>query len=301
MSQRPEISVVLCTYNRGDRIESAVASVLAQTFDDFELVVVNDGSADDTAERLASIRNPRVRVINRPNGGLSAARNTGIENSWGRFLVFLDDDDPVEPGWLAGLHAGIGPQTGISSCACTAIDEHGQNPLFYGGLQHPLYPGVVGTFLAGTFAIDADVVREAGGYAEDLRVSHQSELLLRTLPMLASRGQTSSYTDQALITIERRSPANRPLSQPADLLHGAEYILEHHTPTLARIPSVLADYRSIAGVNAAKCGDYGRARKHLGRAARLDPTDSRRWLRLAASWVPPVGRRRWPAVVGIAR
>jgi glycosyltransferase involved in cell wall biosynthesis len=68
------ISVVLCTYNRADRVTASIATVLGQTLDDFELVVVDDGSVENTREVVATIDDTRLRYIHRENGGLSAAR-----------------------------------------------------------------------------------------------------------------------------------------------------------------------------------------------------------------------------------
>jgi glycosyltransferase involved in cell wall biosynthesis len=81
-------------------VVEAVRSVLSQTFTDFELIVVDDGSTDGTGEALAALEGP-VRVIRRENGGVSAARNSGIEASCADLLAFLDSDDLWLPGKLA--------------------------------------------------------------------------------------------------------------------------------------------------------------------------------------------------------
>jgi len=88
----PRVSVIIPTYNRGWTIERTVDSVLAQTFRDFELIVVDDGSQDDTADILAGYGTD-IRVIRQPNAGVSAARNTGIRAAGGEFIAFLDSDD----------------------------------------------------------------------------------------------------------------------------------------------------------------------------------------------------------------
>jgi glycosyltransferase involved in cell wall biosynthesis len=95
LSAAPEVSIILPTYNRADTIGRAVQSVLAQTFEDWELVVVDDGSSDGTQEVLAGI-DPRIRVLRQANAGVGAARNTGLAAARGRLLTFLDSDD----GWL---------------------------------------------------------------------------------------------------------------------------------------------------------------------------------------------------------
>jgi len=88
----PRVSVIIPTYNRGWILQRAVDSVLTQTFRDFELIVVDDGSQDDTADILAAYGTD-IRVIRQPNAGVSAARNTGICAAGGEFIAFLDSDD----------------------------------------------------------------------------------------------------------------------------------------------------------------------------------------------------------------
>ncbi|WP_320170428.1 glycosyltransferase family A protein [Maridesulfovibrio sp.] len=93
----PEVSVIIPTYNRSAMVMRAVQSVLAQTWRNFECIVVDDGSTDDTFSVLAEIDDRRLRVVSRENGGVSAARNHALNISGGRFIALLDSDDE----WLA--------------------------------------------------------------------------------------------------------------------------------------------------------------------------------------------------------
>lgn len=96
----PSISVILPTFNRAWTVAGAVASVLDQTWTDFELIVVDDGSTDDTAAVLAPYAD-RLRLLHQSNGGVSAARNAGIDAARGRLIAFLDSDDRWMPKKLA--------------------------------------------------------------------------------------------------------------------------------------------------------------------------------------------------------
>lgn len=87
------ISVVIPTYNRSEVIGDAIDSVLAQSFSDFEIIVVDDGSTDDTKSRLSVYDDERIRYIYQKNSGPGAARNTGIINATSRYIAFLDADD----------------------------------------------------------------------------------------------------------------------------------------------------------------------------------------------------------------
>ncbi len=96
----PRVSVIIPTFNRGRILEEAVESVLAQTFEDFELVVVDDGSTDDTRQRLQRF-DRRIEYVHQANQGVSAARNAGLRHSAGRLVALLDSDDLWAPAKLA--------------------------------------------------------------------------------------------------------------------------------------------------------------------------------------------------------
>ncbi len=96
----PAVSVIIPTYNRAHVLGRAIRSVLAQSYCDFELIVVDDGSTDDTAT-LPECIHERVTLVRQDNRGVSAARNTGIRYSRGRLLAFLDSDDEWLPDKLA--------------------------------------------------------------------------------------------------------------------------------------------------------------------------------------------------------
>jgi len=89
---KPQVSVIIPTYNRGWIIKEAIDSVLAQDYAEFELIVVDDGSTDNTSEILDSYRNV-IKVLFQKNKGVSAARNRGIAEASGKFIAFLDSDD----------------------------------------------------------------------------------------------------------------------------------------------------------------------------------------------------------------
>ncbi len=289
-------SVVMCTYNRADRIGRAINGVLAQSFDDFELIVVNDGSTDETSAVVREYGDTRVRLLERANGGLSAARNSGIAQAGGRFVIALDDDDEVSEHWLAGLAEPVDHGTGFVSCTARFVSEDRTTTETLEARPNVLYPEILGVFMAGTFAIEREVLNAIGGYAEAIAVSHQSELLLRALPEVRRRGLTAAFVDEPLIDIERREPGARPLSQPHELLEGAEYLIDHHGPLLAGKPRALANYHAIAGVSAAQLGQYRTARRHLARAAKKAPAEPKHLFRLVLSMVPPVARRAWRPV-----
>jgi glycosyltransferase involved in cell wall biosynthesis len=96
----PFISVVIPVYNKATYVQRALSSVVNQTYQDFEIVVVNDGSTDDSVEKVQAIHDPRIRLITQSNAGVSSARNKGIAESQGTFIAFLDADDEWKEKFL---------------------------------------------------------------------------------------------------------------------------------------------------------------------------------------------------------
>ena len=121
------MSVLTATYNAAAFIEATLASALAQTFEDFEIVVIDDGSVDDTrvvVERVMQ-SDPRIRLIRQDNRGPSATRNRGIGEARGALIAFLDHDDLWLPGKLALQVALLDehPDVGVASCYSAVIDR----------------------------------------------------------------------------------------------------------------------------------------------------------------------------------
>ena len=112
------ISIIVPAYNSESYLEKCVDSLLAQTYTDYELILVDDGSTDSTAQICDAYRekDARVRVIHQKNGGLSDARNAGIREASGDYLAFVDSDDWADPELLSVLWEGIGKGATISAC-----------------------------------------------------------------------------------------------------------------------------------------------------------------------------------------
>jgi hypothetical protein len=103
VSQQLLISVVMPTRNRRELLESAIASVDAQTYPRWELLVVDDGSVDDTPEFMRGIEDPRVRTLSTEGVGVCAARNVGLDAAQGDVIAYLDDDNRFDPQWLKAI------------------------------------------------------------------------------------------------------------------------------------------------------------------------------------------------------
>lgn len=122
------VSVIIPAYNQGHFLAEAVTSVLAQTYPHLEVIIVDDGSTDNTAVIARTFTDSRVRYVYKQNGGLSSARNEGIRHAQGEFLSYLDSDDCFLPEKLARLVEVLTtrPDLGFVAGQAIPVDEHGR-------------------------------------------------------------------------------------------------------------------------------------------------------------------------------
>ena len=125
----PKVSVIIPAYNAMVYLPKTIANVLEQTYSDFEVVVIDDGSTDNVREWIERVEDPRVRLISQSNRGLAGARNRGIEESQGEYLAFLDADDLWEPTKLARQAEVLDeqPEVGLVYTLVAYIDEQGNS------------------------------------------------------------------------------------------------------------------------------------------------------------------------------
>ena len=240
------VSVIIPTYNHRDFVAETLESVLAQTFTDYEVIVVNDGSPDDTAHVLRPyIDSGRIRYIEQKNAGQAAARNRGLAEAKGEFIAFLDDDDvwpPDKLDWQVAVMRGepalvvIGGLTGfIHDSACVSPsevqDEKRQEmslvDIFCGNpFQSP-----------GQTLIRASALRQIGGFDERVWGADDHDLYIR----LASMGTAIKLRRTALYYRLHAENASR---ATARLYWNALGVLRKNAPLIA--PKYRLDARRSA-------------------------------------------------------
>lgn len=187
LGERPAVSVIIPTYNRASLVCEAVASVARQTFRDYEVIVVDDGSTDETAERVGGLP-VAVRYFRQANAGAARARNAGIEAARGEWVAFLDSDDLWREDKLAiCLDAVRASGSPVLFHATAEIDERGQpvpgrsRRAMGGWILEPLFRHCF--VHTPTVVVRRSVLTEVGGFDERLPVCEDYHLWLR----LASR------------------------------------------------------------------------------------------------------------------
>jgi glycosyltransferase involved in cell wall biosynthesis len=201
------VSVVLAVYNGEEYIETAVKSVLNQQFDSFELVVVDDGSTDDTVVILSAIDDPRLRLIEQESSGQAAALNHGIAAARGRYIARIDDDDIADPHRLDRQVALLesDPALGVIGTrfvrryerAETTETESVTPPTTDRELRRE-FP-FRNPFAHSTVMFRREAVREVGGYDESLNSCIDYDLWIR----LGATGYRFGVVDEQLNTIRK--------------------------------------------------------------------------------------------------
>jgi glycosyltransferase involved in cell wall biosynthesis len=245
----PAVTVIMPVYDRERFVCEAIASVLAQTFGDFEVIIVDDGSTDGTAAVVAAVDDPRLRYIAQPHRGVAAAMNTGLRAARGRYVARLDSDDVWLPDLLATQVAVLEtrPEVAVVYARGQGMEADGTLTTHVWGFG-PRWPGdALRSQLHGDFTCNITVVarraciERAGGFDESLAAHEDWDLWLRV-----ARHSLFAFTDRVLARF-RRHGGN--LTGPARA--DAARVLEERVGVLDRFyaaPDVPASAREARAV-----------------------------------------------------
>lgn len=234
----PTVSVIIPTYNRRDLVQRALESVAAQTYRDFEILVVDDGSTDDTRAVIES--RPRVRYMFQENAGPAKARNVGIRHSRGDLIAFLDSDDLWSPEFLSTQVDVLNRYPDVAlACARCVVEkrESKYHPTGQEIVVGDLYPELYQQSFIRTPAtvVRRSCLKEVGDFNESYRWCEDHDLWLR----IAARYPVA-YVNRCLVHIGRHGDnSSRDLMRQLDVhLTVALEVLEKNYDR-RRIPQVV--------------------------------------------------------------
>lgn len=141
-----EISIIVPVYNVEKYIRRCIDSLITQTFKSIEIILIDDGSKDTSGAICDeyALKDERVKVIHKENGGVSSARNVGLDNATGTYIMFCDPDDYVDPTWCEKLYNSIIKRGFYSACGYAIVNGEGERNLA-GEAPHFSYTGSVAT------------------------------------------------------------------------------------------------------------------------------------------------------------
>jgi glycosyltransferase involved in cell wall biosynthesis len=281
VASSPIAAVVIPTYNRAELVLRAVASVQRQSLDDWELLVVDDASTDDTKARIEELADPRIKYVRRDiNGGVAAAQNTGLDRAAGRYVLFLHSDDELMPAFLRRLseildHAP--PAIGGVEAGVEVIESGSttrRRPYLEGADDRTLLAFQSGVHIS-TLLLRRELAADVR-FDESLRTVEDRDFCIRLL-----RRTTLAFEGDPLVRIHRSATGLSALARGPFY----EYLLDKYHHDIVASPAIHASWwfgiaRAYAGA-----GELDRARAAMQRAVHVHPFRIRRWPLFAASYL----------------
>lgn len=281
----PAVSVILPTHNRSRVLSRAMRSVLAQTFCDFELLVIDDGSTDNTRTVVESFADPRVIYLRQENAGAACARNAAIKASSAPLIAFQDSDDE----WLidklrlqlATLQCAP-PNTALICGGYIALMRDGR--IRYLGADSRMQVGDWDSsniydfhFITPTWLARRDAMEKLGLFDEDMPNLEDWEFAMR----LSQKYRIVAVNKPLLV---KHSSADSLNTVKESRILGLERIIERHSSLWRQNPEVLAKLYGELGRCLSLTGRMRKSRASMLRAIRLDPLEYRYWAQWLLSW-----------------
>lgn len=248
--EKPTLSVIIPTYNRANQIGNAIQSILNQTYLDFEIIVVDDNSLDNTKEIVMSLKDDRIRYIRHgENKGAPSARNTGIKAAKGEYIAFQDSDDEWLPTKLEKqmkAFENVSPQVGVVYSGCLRFENAKKEYIPYSWvIQKEGY--IHNELLKGNFVTTPSIVarkecfENAGMFDERLPRLQDWELVLRF-----SKYYEFKYIDEPLL-VSTFTPCSISSNREARI-DALKLILSKHLKDFAEDKKLLSKYYFSIGV-----------------------------------------------------
>jgi len=280
----PKVSIIIPTYNRTDLLPRAIQSVINQTYKDWELLIIDDGSTDNTKEIVEEFvkKDPRIRYFYKENGGQGSARNLGIKNAKGEYIAFLDSDDEWLPEKLdKQIHALSTTEEKCGFCFCDVIIQinkksfNEDKKICYSGQSIFFIDTICARFviLPSTLMIKSIVVKKIGGfdetefarYVEDvifgIKLAHEYEGIYLSEKLVVYR------TDYKKIAYEELSNFNR-IKRYVNVME--RYTILYKNELL--LHKKLADQYRLLGSGFMKTGEFQKGLSYLIKSIFLKPS-----------------------------
>ena len=305
MNQTPPITVLMPVYNGEKYVADAIDSILAQTFRDFEFLIVNDGSKDKTEEIIRSYSDPRIRLLNKENGGVSCALNHGLEHAKGKYIARFDADDICYPQRLQEQYDFMlkNPDYVLIGSDADYVNQFGEFIFTYESTGHSneeiqsrIYER--NPFIHSVVFFPREVVMQCGGYDVKAHTFEDHLLWVKVLRKGKVCNFKTSYIKVRLnpesVTTDERVRGKRFLELRKQILESDRPISDaDEQELLAIIKSQSSDKIKKMGYNLFVAKKYlwnnhqpTLARKYLLESIRLQPMETSAYLLLGLSFLP---------------
>jgi glycosyltransferase involved in cell wall biosynthesis len=273
----PQVSVIIPTHNRAEFLSAAVTSVLHQTFQDFDIWIIDDASQDATQEVIAGFTDPRIHCIQNPSSqGDAGARNVGIRNSTGAYIAFLDDDDTWAPEKLQLQVKMLEASPAHVGGVCTghyALDSASKNIV---GVSHPTQNDLAKAnfIMTSSLLVRRACFTQYGVFDEQMPTSSDYDMWIRI-------AQGFSFTMLTMPLVTYALHDKRLTCNYEKMIAGKERLFAKHDAFFRRHRKAYSrEYRAL-GVLYCYKGDVHNGKRALLSALRMNPLDIRNYFNFA--------------------
>ena len=281
-------SIITPTYNRAHTLPRAIESVLKQTFLYWELIIVDDGSIDNTKEVISKYNDERIKYIYQENRGVCSARNNGISKANGKYLTFLDSDDYVTNDWLYNFQCQIkNKEYDLVFCDMKFINlKNNQSKLI--SANDPYNLGLFSTegfFMPGTFCILSNLLKKINGFDEKIKFGEFTDIKFSLIDENLEKGFTSK------VGLIYESSLDGGSKNYENKINSNLYLIEKHLTFFKKNSNVLRLYYQNIGIAYFNLKKYRKSRFYLWKAWKIKPFKLKTLIRLILTFIPKIAKQ----------
>ena len=277
----PKITIVTPTYNREDLLQTTIRSIINQTFKDWELVIVDDGSTDNTEQAIQKyLQDPRIRYVKKQNSGQAHSLNVGASYAKGEFITFLDSDDEAYSNWLEVVNAHIKEDTSVVCVG--AIRKLMDGSKIVEGLSSLKISGrlVRIKFTCGSLFIKTSIFSALGGYDAELKSNIQTDLGYRLVAYLEATGSKIVAIDEYLVQINIHAGPRIRTNWEKRRVGGIQFLEKHYDFISRNNPTEISDIYAVIAFSNYKLKKRRESVRYLLKAISVRPSEPRNYLRV---------------------
>ena len=284
----PYFSIIIPSYNRAHILKRAIQGVLEQIFQDFEIIIVDDGSTDNTKVIIEEYSiDARIKYHYQNNAGVCAARNTGAKQANGEFLIFLDSDDTVEKSWLQDFYDSlVNQQYDIAYCNVMVIQTDGTTKKIDANNPYGNNTGK-GADMAGSWAIKTALFLNIGMYDTQIKFGENSELRHRLWFEKPKIALVDKYNFNYYASPDGGSKNNQ------NKIDSILYTLNKHKEHYDKHTRVRKIYLQSAAVAAIRIGQVKKAHELFATALVDHKKDAKLWLQYVMTSNKYLAKLKW--------
>jgi len=283
----PFFSIIIPCYNRASIIERPLKSLSNQTFKDFEIIIIDDGSTDNSKEIIAPyLINSQVNYYYQDNGGVCSARNYGAKKAKGEYLIFLDSDDEVEKNWLNDFFMLKDEHFDMLFCSVQFVNQNGKITII-DCVQPSAKNKSKGIFYAGSWAMKSIVFFEIGMYDENMKYSENTDIRFKLIQRGFSMGfiKNPNFIYYQNLIGGSKNELNKILSN--------EYLIEKHKIFFIQRPHLLQTFLHSIATSYFKLEQYTKAKENLIKAWKANPKNVKIFINLLLIHFSFLTKKRW--------